>query len=56
MRLSIKYEEKLNKQGSIDVLDIGVISTEIFRLKTILKDVGINPKDENIERLKLWKN
>ena len=56
MRLSLKYEQKLEKDKFLAVLDIGAISTEIFRLNNILRSIEINTEDKSLERLKLWKD
>lgn len=56
MRLSIKYEEKLRNDKFLFIGDVGVISTEICRLKSILRSVGVSTKDKDLEKLKLWKD
>jgi hypothetical protein len=56
MRLSIKYEEKLKKDKFLAVLDIGVISTEICRLKNLLRSIGVSTEEKSLEKLRLWKD
>jgi hypothetical protein len=56
MRLSLKYEQKLEKDKFLAVLDIGVISTEICRLKNLLRSIGVSAEDKSLEKLKLWKD
>lgn len=56
MRLSIKYEQKLDKKLPINELDIGVLATEILRLKKILYDAGVCPEDKNLVKLRLWRD
>ena len=56
MRLSIKYEQKLKKKNALNALDVGVMATEICRLKTILYHIGVSVADENLAKLRLWKD
>jgi len=56
MRLSLKYEQKLEKDKFLAVLDIGVISTEICRLKNLLRSIGVSAEDKSLEKLRLWKD
>lgn len=56
MRLSIKYQQKVDKKQQINELDIGVLATEILRLKKILYDAGVSPDDKNLLKLRLWKD
>lgn len=55
MRLSIKYQQKVDKKQPINELDIGVLATEILRLKKILYDAGVSPDDKNLVRLRFWR-
>jgi len=55
MRLSIKYQQKLEKKDALNALDVGVMATEICRLKTILYNIGVNTDDKNLRKLRLWK-
>ena len=54
MRLSIKYEQKLDKKLLINELDIGVLATEIIRLKAILYRCNVAVDDQNLLKLRLW--
>ena len=56
MRLSLKYEQKLKKKAALNALDVGVMATEICRLKTILYHIGVSVADENLAKLRLWKD
>ena len=56
MRLSLKYEQKLKKKAALNVLDVGVMATEICRLKTILYHIGVSVADENLQKLRLFKD
>lgn len=56
MRLSLKYEQKLKKKSALNALDVGVMATEIHRLKTILSHIGVSVADENLAKLRLWKD
>lgn len=56
MRLSLKYEQKLKKKAALNVLDVGVMATEIHRLKTILRHIGVSVEDENLAKLRLFKD
>lgn len=56
MRLSIKYVQKLKKKNALNALDVGVMATEIHRLKTILRHIGVSVADENLAKLRLFKD
>ena len=56
MRLSLKYEQKLKKKAALNALDGGVMATEICRLKTILYHIGVSVADENLAKLRLFKD
>lgn len=51
MKVSIKYENQLKREGYLSMLDVGVISTEICRLIKMLEVLGINTQSENLQKM-----
>lgn len=56
MRLSLKYEIKMKKNEPLNVLDVGILATEICRIEKILCHIGVSVDREKLQKLRLWKD